>query len=49
MRWLNRLWLLYPPPVRTFYRVNAQIVGLAAVVIIGAAVVSIAFQLIAHR
>ncbi|TMF38846.1 MAG: hypothetical protein E6I27_04155 [Chloroflexi bacterium] len=49
VRWINRIWLLYPRPVRTFYSVNAQIVGWFALLVIGAAVVALAVQFIVRR
>jgi hypothetical protein len=49
VRLINRMWLLYPRPVRTFYSVNAQIVGWLALVVIAAAVVALAVQFIVHR
>ena len=49
VRWINRMWLLYPRPIRTVFRVHAQIVGWFALVVIGAAVVALAVQFIAHH
>lgn len=49
VRWINRLWLIYPRPVRTFFRINAQIVGWAAIVVIGAVVIALAVQFIVRH
>jgi len=46
---INRMWLLYPRPLRTFHSVNAQIVRWLAVVVVGSAVVALADQFIVRR
>ncbi len=48
-RWMNRLWLVYPRPVRTFYRVNAEIVGVVLLVLVGVAIVALLGQWLMHR
>jgi hypothetical protein len=48
-RWLNRLWLLYPRPFRTFYRVNAEIVGIICLVLLGIVAVAFVAQWLTHR
>lgn len=48
-RWINRMWLLYPRPVRTFYRVNAEIVGIVLVVLIAAGILAYSAQWLMHR
>jgi len=46
---MNRLWLVYPRPVRTFYRVNAEIVGVVLLVLAGVAIVALLGQWLMHR
>lgn len=41
--------MLYPRPVRAFYKVNAQIVGVAALAIGGIAIVGLIVQWVMHR
>lgn len=43
------MWLLYPRPVRTFYRVNAEIVGIVLVVLIAAGILAYSAQWLMHR
>ena len=49
LRWMNRLWLLYPKPIRTFYRVNAEIFGVLAVALLVALILAVAAQWLMHR
>jgi len=45
----NRIWLLYPRPVRTFYRINAQIVGGIVLVMLGVVFVALLAQWLMSR
>ena len=45
----NRLWLLYPRPFRTFYRVNADFVGIVCLVLLGIVAVALIAQWLTHR
>jgi len=48
-RWANRVWMLYPRPVRTFYRVNAEIFGILGLVLLLGVVVALIAQWLMHR
>ncbi len=49
VRWMNRLWLMYPTPIRSFSRVNAQIVLGFTLLLVALVVVGVAAAWLTHR
>ena len=40
-RWANRLWLVYPQPVRAYVRLSAQFIAVICVLLAGLVIVAV--------